>query len=165
MDIPFELMEQIFERVATSDVGLHTALKEFQARGIITPSISVVYKMMDSDKSLQEIAARARARQADYLSELAAEVAKNPWPSTITKRVRRKQKDGSYIEVVKTRTDNTERTKLYLQTIARRASQLAPKKYGEALIHRGDADNPIEVITREEAIGKLLGHREAQKPD
>ena len=149
MEIPFDLMEQIFDRIATSDRGLHFVLDEFRAKGFDVPSPMTVYRWLDASKELQELAARARARQADYLSELAAEVAKNPWPSTITKTVRRKQKDGSYIEVVKTRTDNTERTKLYLQTIARRASQLAPKKYGDRVHqeHSGPDGGPLQIIS------------------
>ena len=161
MQIDLGLMKRVYDRISASDLGLDDALAIERGEGVKSPSISTVYIWLDESKELQEMSARARARQAEWLGDQLIKIAREDRPGVMMKRIRRK--DGT--EVVKIRQDNSTRSRLHYDAIVRRMGQLAPRKYGESLIHRGDADNPIEVITREEAIGKLLGHREAQKPD
>ena len=161
MEIPFDLMKRVYDLMSHSDLGIEDALAAERGPGVVSPSVSLVYVWLRESKELQELAARAKANQADWLADQLIKIAKNPLETVVVKRIRRK--DGT--EITKIRTDNTQRSRLHFDAIRIRIGQLSPKRYGEAMILRGDRENPIEVISREEAIGKLLGHREAQKPD
>lgn len=64
--------------------------------------------------------ARAREAQADYLDEQMQEVADAATP------------------------EDVQVAKLRVGTMQWRASKMAPKKYGDAITHKGDAANPIQ---------------------
>jgi hypothetical protein len=71
----------------------------------------------------------ARKRQATILHDEAQEEAMRPLLGEIEKTVIKP--DGR--EIHTTRNDNVERSKLIVQTLLKRAGQLAPSKYGDKL--------------------------------
>jgi hypothetical protein len=138
--IPYnpEVADAICEMIATTALGLEDVLTEVRKTFPETPGLSTVYKWLNSEPAFANNSARARELQGI---------------GTVT---RDSTKNGK-----ETRTsDNVERSKLIVQTLLKRAGQLAPKKYGDRLIHAGDAENPVvHKIDREEVIAKLIGNR------
>ena len=56
---------------------------------MVSPSVSLVYVWLRESKELQELAARAKANQADWLADQLIKIAKNPLETVVVKRIRR----------------------------------------------------------------------------
>ena len=132
------IAEMIWDRIAQNDVGLDEVLETLSNEGVAVPSRAVWYVWLRSEKEMQDNSVRARDMQADYVVGLAVKEAK-------TSRIGEKVKssvDGTEI----TTGDNVERSKLIVQTLLKRAGQLAPKIYGDKQMHTGaDGESPVAL--------------------
>ena len=135
-----ELTTAICDLIATSEIGLDDVLRELAPSG--TPSLSTIYRWLEEHEAFQALYARARLLQADLLADLAVK-------ESFTSRMGVVRKDSTKDGVTETISDNVERSKLIVQTILKRAGQLAPKKYGEKVAHTGEDGGAIQfVVTR-----------------
>jgi hypothetical protein len=117
------IAEMVWDRIAQNDVGLDEVLETLANEGVAVPSRRTWYEWLKANEEMAHNSARAREMQADYIAALAVKEAKT---SRIGEKVR-SDKDGTEI----TTGDNVERSKLIVQTLFKRAGQLAPKVYGE----------------------------------
>ena len=105
------------------------------ADGIATPSVSVIYRWLSEQPDFQQKSARARELQGDTLADLAMKHALNPM-------IGETRTTMEWGEQVKTG-DNVQRSQLIVQTLLRRAGQLAPKKYGDKLALEHSVDESL----------------------
>ena len=129
----------IGEQLATTHLGLARILDNLRAeRGESVPSLRIVYRWLEENEDFQQQSARARALQADTLSDLANHYAIAPMvgPTETTMEWGVQVKTG----------DNVARSQLIVQTLMRRAGQLAPKKYGEKIAHDHSGGLTLEQI-------------------
>jgi hypothetical protein len=134
--IPFnqDVADRICEMLATTRFGLEDILAYVRVEIPETPGLSTIYKWLRDNEEFAKQSARARELQGDTIADLALNVAYEPLVGTITTT----QEWGDQVKVA----DNVERSKLIVQTLMKRAGQLAPKKYGErlGLDHSGSID-------------------------
>ena len=125
--IPYdsEIAEDICELIATTHLGMEDVLDKLRVTNPSTPSLATVYRWLASSEEFRQKSARARELQGDSIVDLAL---KEAYASRIGVISTIKE----WGEEVKT-ADNVERSKLIVQTLLKRAGQLAPKKYGEKL--------------------------------
>lgn len=155
MKINRRMMTEIFERMATSDLGYEQIMSERKKAHKSFISTRTVYRWLDADEALRHQAARAKDEQADLLHYRAQQQAAHPLIGT----VKRTETSPDGKKIIITVSDNVERSKLLVQTTLRRAGELAPKKYGRNTPGESP-DNPIHIkVDREEILGKLLGNR------
>ena len=109
-----------------------------------------LFEKMEED--VLKIYTRARQLQADFLVDEAVKVARTPLIGITSRTV---TKNTGKTEHIVIEGDNVERSKLIVYTLMKRAAQLNPKKYGEHLIHSGDASDPIKLVV-EHIAGKRL---------
>lgn len=91
------------------------------------PSTVTVQTWRKTYPEFREAYKDARDQQAELLHDEAQRVAREPLPGIVEKTVIKP--DGR--EIHTTSSDNVERSKLLVQTLLKRAGQLAPSKYGE----------------------------------
>ena len=65
------------------------------------------------------------------------------------RKVTKETKDGVFVEI--TQADMIERAKLQVDTRKWALARMSPKKYGESVTHKGDAENPIELKVKHES--------------
>jgi hypothetical protein len=131
--IPFdqEIADEVCERIATTQLSLEDILLEMRNGDYPkTPSLRTVWRWLESNEAFRQSSVRAREIQGDYFVDLAVKEAFSSRIGEISTEKESKS-GGTFTE---TRTaDNVERSKLIVQTLLKRAGQLAPKKYGEKL--------------------------------
>ena len=154
-----ELVQEVCTKLQTSMDGLVKILDDLRAIKPETPSFPVFYDWIRDDDDCLKLYSHARQLQADYFVDEAVKVARTP----LIQEVRKEWPDrNGSIHTSTTYGDNVERSKLIVYTLMKRAAQLNPKKYGEHLIHSGDASDPIKLVV-EHIAGKRLedsGHEE-----
>lgn len=148
--------ESICELLATTAFGLDDILEILGKDFAKVPGKSTVYKWMNEHPEFAERSARARELQADTLADLAMKEAQTPRVGVITT-------SKEWGEEIRT-ADNVERSKLIVQTIFKRAGQLAPKKYGEKIMQEVSGEVGIKRILVPERIATEPSNREV-KPD
>jgi hypothetical protein len=119
------MAEDICEVIATTYLGMEDVLDKLRESNPATPSLATVYRWLASSDEFREKSARARELQGDSIIDLALKEAYNSRVGVITTV----KESGTEIK----RADNVERSKLIVQTLLKRAGQLAPKKYGDKL--------------------------------
>ena len=120
------LADEICELIATTHLGMEDVLNKLRETNPSTPSLATVYRWREASEEFREKSARARELQGDSIVDLAL---KEAYTSRIGVIVKDSSKDGR----TETTSDNVERSKLIVQTLLKRAGQLAPKKYGEKI--------------------------------
>ena len=140
------ICKKICDRIASSELGLEQVLDEIRLTDGKAPAIRTVYQWLEKNPEFAQQSARARQLQAQIIHDRAQIVAQTPLIGRIEKTV----VNGKGEEMVITVADNVERSKLIVQTMLKRAGQLAPKKYGDRLIseHSGPDGGPIQCVTR-----------------
>lgn len=112
-----ELVDGICRRIANGE-GLRAICRDADMPGRQT----VLDWLDDENKGVFRAKyARARELQGDFLDEEMQEVANAATP------------------------EDVQVARLRVGTMQWRASKLAPKKYGDRLVHAGDAENPVKV--------------------
>lgn len=91
-------------------------------------SRSTIARWMAANDDFSASIARARELQADYMDDLILETA----------------------NACTNETAAADRVRIYAYQW--RASKLRPKVYGDKVTHQGDADNPLQVITKIERV-------------
>lgn len=132
---PESVMPQILELIATT----HGSLESICNSNPEFPSARTVYRWLDSNESLCQRYARAKAAQLQILADELVELAD-------TDRICKKRTikaDGSEEVVI---LDQVERTKLQIDTRKWLLSKLDPKKYGDRLEHSGEIGIKTVVI-------------------
>ena len=102
------------------------------------PSVSTVMRWLAEFPDMREQYARARELQADAFAEEILEIADdatNDW------MVRQSESGGAPAAMVNH--DHISRSRLRVDARKWLMSKMAPKKYGDKVIHAGDADNPV----------------------
>jgi hypothetical protein len=122
-----EIADRICELLATTEHGLKTVLAQIAEERGDAPCVMTVWAWEKARPEFREQMKEARDMQAQLLHDEAQEVARNPLMGIIEKTVIKP--DGR--EIHTTCNDNVERSKLLVQTLLKRAGQLAPSKYGE----------------------------------
>ena len=87
----------------------------------------MIYRWLAEVPEFRENSARARELQGDTIIDTAIRYAKKPLIGTTSTTM-------AWGEKVKTG-DNVQRSQLIVQTLLKRAGQLAPKKYGDKVEH------------------------------
>lgn len=115
-----EVADAICRRIANGE-GLRAICRDPDM-----PGRQTVLDWLDDESDGKKLAfrakyARARELQGDFLDEEMQEVANAATP------------------------EDVQVARLRVGTMQWRASKLAPKKYGDRLVHAGDAENPVKV--------------------
>ena len=128
-----ELCKEILNLISQgrSLVGILKSDKKF-------PSYSLFMEWLDADPLFVDKYARAKQEQADYLAEELVDLADE------SASIVGDGHDNARIQAARLRVD----TRKWV------ASKLKPKKYGDSMTHKGDAENPL-IINNTEASGIL----------
>lgn len=136
-----EIAEEICHRISATRFGLEEICRQLQDVDSKAPGHATVYAWLSSTPEFMEKYSRARLLQADYMADLAVTEA-------FTSRIGTIEKD-TFKGHETTVADNVERSRLIVSTILKRASQLAPKKYGEKVgLTNAAGDGPAEIVIR-----------------
>ena len=106
------------------------------------PAWRTIYDWMRQDEALSTAIAHARDLGYDSLAEECLDIAddaNNDW-------MERTDKDGRSLGWV-VNGEHVQRSKLRIETRLKLLAKFNPKKYGESVTHKGDAENPLEVGT------------------
>ncbi len=122
-----EIADRICTAVATSRDGIETICK---ADGM--PDFTTVYDWLHKRPEFADMYYKAKQFQIDLLADSCLE--------------RAEAADGS----------NYNETRLQIDTIKWLASKLAPKRYGDKVVHSGDAEAPIVISPSSEALVAFL---------
>jgi hypothetical protein len=143
--IPFnqEIADEICERLVESRLGLEHVLDSMRPEFPETPGLTTVYKWMDANPSFAESSARARLLSADtYVDAAILEAHSSRVGEIVTMKG-----DGTEERKI---ADNVHRSQLIVQTLLKRAGQLAPKKYGEKIQQEvsGKDGAPLQFVVK-----------------
>lgn len=122
-----EMGEKICELIGTTEHGLKTVLEMIAKEIGDAPSLRTVHDWKRVNPEFAAQLKEARRDQAMLLHDEAQKVAREPLPGDITKTVIKP--NGTEIHTATS--DNVERSKLLVQTLLKRAGQLAPNEYGD----------------------------------
>lgn len=106
------------------------------------PAWRTIYDWMRQDEALSTAIAHARDLGYDSLAEECLDIAddaNNDW-------MERLDKDGRSLGWF-VNGEHVQRSKLRIETRLKLLAKFNPKKYGESVTHKGDAENPLEVGT------------------
>lgn len=106
------------------------------------PAWRTIYDWMRQDEALSTAIAHARDLGYDSLAEECLDIAddaNNDW-------MERTDKDGRSLGWI-VNGEHVQRSKLRIETRLKLLAKFNPKKYGESVTHKGDAENPLEVGT------------------
>jgi len=104
------------------------------------PAWRTVYDWMYRDEDLSAAIAHARDVGCDALAEECLDIAddaNNDW-------MERFDKDGKSVGWV-VNGEHVQRSKLRIETRLKLLAKFNPKKYGDAITHKGDAENPLDA--------------------
>lgn len=114
------------------------------------PHITTVYDWMFKFPSFAEQYTRAREEQADTLAdEIIAIADEDPTLQEF------RDKDGNLVDI-KVDSGYVAYQKQRIEARKWTAMKLKPKKYGDKVIHAGDAENPVAVEQNVSVFGELL---------
>lgn len=104
------------------------------------PAKSTVMKWLTLHPEFVDQYARAREAQADHFAEEILEISddgSNDW-------MERRNDDGDVVAVVADH-EHISRSKLRVDSRKWLMSKLAPKKYGDKVVHSGDDESPMKL--------------------
>lgn len=136
------VMDTILERIADGEY-LRAICRE---EGM--PSWRTIYAWLEDDEDLRTRFARARDLGADAIFEDTLLIADNPFYGVRTTETDK----GSYV----TTEDMLGHRKLQIETRFKMLSKWKPAKYGDRQIISGDAENPLVIKERSEALDTIL---------
>ena len=144
IEVDESLVHEIFDRIATTELGLEQVLAERKSAELPIVSSTTIYKWLSENNKLAEYSARARKWQAELLHDRAQMAAQQPLIGKIEKTVETEKG----IETTVTVSDNVERSKLIVQTMLKRAGQLDSKKYGDKIQaeHSGEVQLGVQLV-------------------
>lgn len=105
------------------------------------PDRATVHRWLASNEAFRDQYARAREIQADTIVDETLDIADdatNDW-------MERRNDDGQSIGW-QVNGEHIQRSRLRIDQRKWMAGKLAPKKYGERVIHAGDAENPVSFV-------------------
>lgn len=148
-----ELVDEICEHIATSEVGLHILCKELNY-----PSVTTLMRWLaEPDKEyFREQYARARELQAEFMKDQILNIADDTTNDTIQIQIRDKKGDVISEKDIEN-TEWTNRSRLRVEARKWLMSKLAPKKYGDKMDieHSGEIKGvQVQVITSGVPIAK-----------
>ena len=147
-----ELVQEVCTKLQTSMDGLVKILDDLRAIKPDTPSFPTFYNWIRDDDDCLKLYSHARQLQADFFVDEAVKVARTPMMTETSKEWTNSRGQPCHTRIL---SDNVERSKLIVYTLMKRAAQLNPKKYGEHMIHSGDAGDPIKLVV-EHIAGKRI---------
>ena len=133
---------EIVERIC-AEIAVGKSMREI-CRAADMPDMRTVFRWLAAHSEFQQIYARAREAQADYLAEEILEIAddgKNDWVE---------RQDGS----AAVNNEAVQRSRLRVDARKWLMSKLMPKKYGEKLELGGDLKVTLGLAERLEAAAK-----------
>jgi len=139
-----ELADQLFERLATSDLGLSRICAQPDM-----PAFKTVWRWLEAKPELRQKYARAKEQQAEFMADQILAISDDGEADRI-ERVNEQGKPYTQLDH-----ENINRSRLRVDARKWLASKLAPKKYGDRLELAGDANNPITI-----SIAEVLRQRE-----
>lgn len=116
------------------------------------PDIKTVYLWMGQNESFLHQYARAREDQADTLADEIQDIADTK-PAQVVDDKGIARVDSGHVNWMRLRIDSRKWV----------AAKLKPKKYGDRIVHAGDADNPVEIKTNAEIFESLLSHLQLKR--
>ena len=137
-------MEFICDQIATSSRGLGNILsKGYEGNNL--PAYSNVMVWLSESEKFQEMYARAKADQADYLADEILDIADN----ATNDYMERLDADGKSKSVLFDK-EHVQRSRLRIETRKWLMGKLKPKKYGEKIDinHGRQPDNPLTILAR-----------------
>lgn len=113
------------------------------------PGLTTVFRWLaDEDKiSFRNQYARARETQADALFDEMLDIADDAVNDFMERKSDEEQGGGWQLNG-----EHVQRTRLRLDTRKWMAGKLAPKKYGEKIVHGGDPDAPLYHVIEERIV-------------
>ena len=151
----------ICTNIATTRMGMKSTLRKLKAdpkwKGTRIPSMATVHRWLAFSVEFRDISARARELQGDTIIDMALDEAYRSRVGEIT--LTKETKDGTFSETKLA--DNVERSKLIVQTLLKRAGQLAPKKYGDRIVHEHTGGATL-TLTLPESIAARMEQRMRQ---
>ena len=131
-------------QIATSSRGLSTILADGY-EGLNLPAYSNVMVWLNEDDRFQELYARAKEAQADYLADEMIDIADD----ARNDYMERFDADGKSTGFILDK-EHVARSRLRIETRKWLMGKLKPKKYGEKMDvnHGGQADNPLYILAR-----------------
>ena len=139
-----ELASEICARIATSADSIATICEADDM-----PTAKSVFLWLAKHPDFLQQYAHAKQAQADYLAEEMLDIAddgRNDW-------MERLDKDGKSIGW-ELNGEHVQRSRVRLDTRKWLASKLKPKKYGDAVTLKGDAENPLTPLNDAELVAK-----------
>jgi len=133
-----ELVDEMLHWIAEGQT-----LREF-CRQPGKPAWRTVYDWLEADSTLSARFARARDMGFDAIGEETLQIADTPVAGEIT------TVEGD--KITKRTEDMLGHRKLQVETRLKLLAKWSPKKYGDKLALGGDADSPIQVITKVERV-------------
>jgi hypothetical protein len=121
-----QLVEYICEKIATTDLGIEHILEQWLAENGSGPSLRTVWTWLTKYPQFKALYEEAKRMQGELLVYRASIEARTP-------RIGQIVIEDPIKGITKKTLDNVERSKLIVQTLLKRAGQLAPDKYGEKL--------------------------------
>ena len=109
------------------------------------PAWRTIYDWMYRDEDLSAAIAHARDVGYDALAEQCLEIADNIQIGTRKTFSSGGEKDADVMTI--TEEDMLGHRKLQIETRLKLLAKFNPKKYGDAITHKGDAENPLEAGT------------------
>lgn len=127
-----ELCAEVCRRIATgqsmAEVGRDPAM----------PSDHTLWRWMITEEEFRTAYVKAKEECSEFLVDEMLDIADDARNDWMTRQV-----DGETIKVPDK--EHISRTRLRIDTRKWIAAKLKPKKYGDAMIHRGDDEAPIQV--------------------
>jgi hypothetical protein len=118
------------------------------------PAWRTVYDWMRQDEALSTAIAHARDLGYDNLAEQCLHIADN---QMFGEEVTESEDDKGVKHISVKRIDMLGHRKLQIETRLKLLAKFNPKKYGDSLTHKGDAENPVEMgVTMLDAFVKKL---------
>lgn len=130
-DFTPEIANEICERLAKGESLRSICSGE---RDDFIPGQTTVYRWLEENEEFRKQYAHARERQADHFVEEIIDIADQPNVRTSA--------DGEVVA------SDPQRDRLRVDARKWVAAKLAPKKYGDKVALAGDAENPVQVVTK-----------------
>lgn len=140
-----ELAAEICERLSNGE-----PLRQI-CRDDHMPAWQKIYEWMARDPQLSGAIAQARDLGGDAIAEDCMRIMEEPPDYIVSENSQRV--DPGYVQWQKNRVE------LRLKLLAK----WNPKKYGDRIVHAGDADNPVEIKTNAEIFESLLSHLQLKR--
>lgn len=138
-----KVMKVVCDRIATCSLSLSTILAQGY-KGMDLPAPSQIYEWLRVSEELQEMYARAKRDQSDYLAEEMLDIAddaRNDYMLMISADGQEKKAlDKEFVQ----------RSRLRIETRKWLMGKLHPRRYGDTVFnkHSIDEDDPLAILAR-----------------